>query len=151
MLKLTRFEAVRRNTQISFLLQLNGTAWVVGIDSNGNGIIDPKERQEVITGFATLLSAANLPDPAPIATSLGVSTSRLNTLSGSPGSVTFDARGAVNVGGVITTNVYVIYVGSTTDGATPDPQFGFRAVVVLPAGATQTWTAAPGGTWQRIG
>lgn len=152
LVKLTRFQAVRRNTQVSLLLQQNGPAWVVGIDSNGNTIIDPAERQEVITGFATLLPAAGLPGPAPIATALGVPSARLNTLSGNPGSVTFDARGAVRigVGGALATNVYVIYIGSTTNGVTPDPQFGFRAVVVLPSGSTQLWTAPPGGTWQQI-
>jgi hypothetical protein len=148
LLKLTRFEAVRKNTPISFLLQQNGTAWIVGIDSNKNANIDPGERQEVITGFATLLPATGLPSPGPITTSLGVAS--LNTLSGNPGAVTFDARGGVRVGGVPTTNVDVIYIGSTTDGTTPDPQFGFRAVVVLPAGGTQVWNAAPSGVWQRI-
>lgn len=151
LLKLTRFEAVRRNKPISFLLRQNAGAWIVGTDSNGNGVIDvnPAERQEVITGFATLLPAAGLPGPGPITAALGVG--GLNTLSGNPGSVTFDARGAVRVGGLITTTVYIIYIGSTTDGVTPDPQYGFRAVVVLPAGGTQVWTAPPGGAWQRTG
>jgi hypothetical protein len=153
LLKFTRFEAVRRNKEVNFLLQANGGGWVVGTDSNGNGVIDtnPAERQEVIVGFATLLPAAGLPAPTPITTALGGGA--LNTLSGNPGSVTFDARGAVRVGigGALAPNVSIIYIGSTTNGVTPDPQYGFRAVVVLPAGGTQIWTAPPGGTWQRVG
>jgi prepilin-type N-terminal cleavage/methylation domain-containing protein len=153
LLKFTRFEAVRKNTQVSFWLQANGASnWIVGVDSNGNGVIDPAERQEVITGFATLLPSGGLPPTTPITTALGVGA--LTTLSGNTGSVTFDARGAIRTGVVsgspLATNVSIIYIGSTTDGVTPDPQYGFRGVVVLPAGGTQVWTAPPGGTWQRI-
>jgi prepilin-type N-terminal cleavage/methylation domain-containing protein len=153
LLKFTRFEAVRRNTQVSFLLQQNGVSWIVGTDSNGNGLIEPTERQATVGGFATLLPAAGLPGPAPIAAALGVAPGTLNILSGNPGLVTFDSRGAVRVGGNLTTNVFVIYVGSTkADGVTRDPQFGFRAVVVLPAGGTQIWTSPPGGgPWVRTG
>jgi Type II transport protein GspH len=154
LLKLTRFEAVRKNKQVSFYLQQNGpNNWIVGVDSNGNGAIGPADRQEVITGFATLLPSAGLPPTTPITTALGVGT--LTTLSGNNGSVTFDARGAIRTGvapgSPMATNVSIIYIGSTTNGVTPDPQYGFRAVVVLPAGGTQIWTAPPGGTWQRIG
>jgi len=153
LLKFTRFEAVRRNKQVSFWLQANGANnWIVAVDSNGNNVLDPGDRQEVITGFATLLPSGGLPPTTPITTALGVAT--LTTLSGNPGSVIFDSRGAVRTGiapgSPLATNVSIIYIGSTTDGVTPDPQYGFRAVVVLPAGGTQVWTAPPGGTWQRI-
>src|SRR5437868_10136856 len=46
MLKFTRFEAVRRNTQINFLMQANGPGWLVGTDSNNNGVLDPKRSEE---------------------------------------------------------------------------------------------------------
>jgi hypothetical protein len=39
----------------------------------------------------------------------------------------------------------VFYIGSSTD-----PEFGFRAVILLPSGSTQIWTAPNGGTWQQI-
>jgi Tfp pilus assembly protein FimT len=147
LLKFTHFEAVRRNTQVSFLIQWNGTAWVVGTDSNGNGQIDPTERQEVIMGFATLLPSGGLPPPTAITTALGVAT--LTTLSGNRGSVpsvTFDARGAVRVDGTITTDLSIIYIGIAAH-----PELGYRAVVVAPAGGTQVWTAPPRGTtWLRI-
>jgi prepilin-type N-terminal cleavage/methylation domain-containing protein len=144
LLKFTRFEAVRKNKQVNFLLRQDAANnWIVGTDSDGDGNINPWERQEIITGFATLLPSGGLPPATPITTALGVGA--LNTLSGNPGSVTFDARGAVRVGGLITTNVYVVYMGSAAN-----PEFGYRAVVVLPAGGTQVWAAPPGGTWQRI-
>ncbi len=147
LLKFTRLEAVRRNTQVSFLLRWNGTAWVVGTDSNGHGQIDPTERQEVMMGFATPLPSEGLPSPTAISTALGVATH--TTVSGNPGSatsVTFDARGAVRVGGMITTDLSIIYIGSAAHS-----EFGYRAVVVVSAGGTQVWSAAPGGTtWLRI-
>jgi len=48
--------------------------------------------------------------------------------------------------GRIALAAYVLYVGSATN-----PEFGYRAVILLPSGATQIWTAPKGGTWQRIG
>jgi type II secretory pathway pseudopilin PulG len=143
MLKFTRFEAVRRNTQVSFWMQQpSPPIWIIGVDSNGNGTIDVSEKQEVIAGFATLLPAGGVPAPTAITTALG---GALNTLSGAPGSVTFDARGAIRVGGTVSASIFVFYVGSAID-----PEFGFRAVILLPSGSTQIWTAPNGGTWQQI-
>src|SRR5882724_637933 len=38
-LKFTRFEAVRRNKQINFLIVPAGNDWIVGTDSDGDGSI----------------------------------------------------------------------------------------------------------------
>jgi type IV fimbrial biogenesis protein FimT len=140
-LKFTRFEAVRQNTQVSFLMQLSGSNWIVGTDSNRSGALDATDKQFVITGFATLLSSGVAPSPTAITAKVGA----LTTKSGSNGSVTFDARGAIRVGGNVSTSVFVFYIGSSTD-----PEFGFRAVILLPSGSTQIWTAPNGGTWQQI-
>jgi hypothetical protein len=156
LLKFTRFEAVRKNTTISMLLQQTtltdgSAAWTVGVSSNG-AALDANGRREIIVGFATLLPQAGLPAPNNIAAYLGVPPASLNILSGNQTSVTFDSRGAVRVGGNINPNVDVIYIGSTTNGVTPDPKFGFRAVVILPAGGTQLWLAPPNANgWQRMG
>lgn len=146
-LKFTRFEAIRQNKQISFLMQKPGSSWIVGTDANGNASIDPGERQYVMAGFATLLPAGGSPgppSPGAIATALGVAVAALKTLSGGPGTVTFDARGAIRVGGSVSTSVFVFYVGSDAD-----PEFGYRAVVLLPSGSVQIWTTPAGGVWQR--
>jgi Tfp pilus assembly protein FimT len=145
MLKFTRFEAVRRNTQINFLMQANasGTGYFVGTDSNKNGNLDPTDKQELIAGFATLL-ASGAPPPTAITTALGGAP--LTTKSGSNGWITFDARGAIRVGGNVSTNIFVFYIGSSID-----PEFGFRAVILLPSGSTQIWTAPNGGAWQQVG
>jgi type IV fimbrial biogenesis protein FimT len=145
MLKFSRFEAVRRNTQLNFVMQPSGTGWLVGTDSNGNGTLEASEKQQLIAGFATLLSSGVAPSPTAITAALGGAT--LNTLSGSAGSVTFDARGAIRAGinGAVTTSISAFYIGSVSD-----PEFGFRAVILLPSGSTQIWSAPNGGAWQQI-
>jgi prepilin-type N-terminal cleavage/methylation domain-containing protein len=145
MLKFARFEAVRRNTQVNFLMQASGTGYLVGTDSNGNNALDPTEKQELIAGFATLLPAGVAPTPTAITAALGGAA--LNPVySGSIATVTFDARGAIRVGGTVSSNIFVFYIGSTID---PDP--GYRAVILLPAGTTQIWSAPSAGPWQQVG
>lgn len=143
-LKFTRFEAVRRNKPINFLMQASGTAWLVGTDSNASGTIDATDKQQLIASFATLLPSGVAPSPTAITTALGGAS--LITKSGSAGSVTFDARGAIRVGGNVSASIFVFYVGSASN-----PEFGFRAVILLPSGSTQIWTVPNGGTWQQIG
>jgi len=139
-LKFTRFEAVRRNTPVSFLMRGGPDDWTVGTDSNNNGTLDSTEKQVIIAGFVTLLPSGAPPSSTSITATLGGSGS-LTTKSGAVGSVTFDARGAVSPLGAD-----VWYLGSAAN-----PEFGYRAVVLLPSGAVQMWTAPAGGTWQRIG
>jgi hypothetical protein len=146
MLKFTRFEAVRRNTQLNFLALANGSGgWVVGTDSNSNGRIDPTEKQQSILGYATLLPAGG---GVPPSNAITAADGALTPLSGTNSSVTFDARGAIRqgIGGAVASNVYVFYIGKAND---PDP--GYRAVVLLPSGSTQIWTAPSGGPWHQVG
>jgi type II secretory pathway pseudopilin PulG len=140
-LKFTRFEAVRRNTQVSFRIVPSGTDWIAGTDSNNNGLIDPTEKQILINGVVTLLPSSAPPSSASILAKLGATSSLDASKSGAASSLTFDARGAVSP-----LAAYVFYLGHATN-----PEFGYRAVILLPSGATQIWTAPNGGTWQRIG
>jgi type II secretory pathway pseudopilin PulG len=143
MLKFTRYEAVRQNRPISFLMQPNGNGWLVGTDSNRNGNIDPTDKQALINGFVTLVTAG-MPPPAAITALLNV-----GALTATPANppLQFDARGAVRVNGTLTGNIYVFYVGAAPPNNPGD--FGFRAVILLPTGATQIWTATAAGPWQR--
>jgi Tfp pilus assembly protein FimT len=144
MLKFTRYEAVRRNTQVNFLLKQSPPNWIVGTDSNGSGSLSPGETQQVITSFATILTSAPTPTTA-ITTKLGVGSLSLVSADGS--TITFDARGAVRVskGGAVSSAVYVLYIGNATD-----PEFGYRAVILVPSGNIQIWTAPAGGPWQQV-
>ena len=139
-LKFTRFEAVRRNTQINCQIQQFGANWFAWTDSISNGTVDPTEKQILISGFVTLLPAGAPPNSSTITSKLGAN-STLTTLSGANSTVTFDARGAV-----LSLTADVFYLGSAAS-----PEFGYRAVILLPSGAVQIWTAPAGGTWQRIG
>jgi type II secretory pathway pseudopilin PulG len=149
MLKFTRFEAVRRNTQINLQFTQNGPSWNVWTDSfvaGNGGPIDPRDKQQVIGGYPTLLPSGTAPPPGAISAALGGTTPI--PLSGNNCSVTFDARGAVRqaIGGALAGSPYVFYVGNAND-----TDSGYRAVVLLPSGSTQTWTAPAGGPWRRVG
>jgi type II secretory pathway pseudopilin PulG len=139
MLKFTRFEAVRRNTQVNFLIRASGSNWIAGTDSNNNGAIDPTEKQILIGSFATLLPSGTPPSSGSILGTLG-GVNSLTTVSGAA-TITFDARGAVTP-----LVAYVLYLGNPNG-----PDFGYRAVILLPSGATQIWTAPSGGPWKRTG
>ena len=54
--------------------------------------------------------------------------------------ITFDARGAVT-----SANVNAFYLGSAIA-----PDAGYRAVLLMPAGSIQMWTADASGYWQQV-
>jgi len=143
MLKFTRFEAVRRNRAVPFQLRQFGNDWVAWTDLNNDGNLDLTEKQVRISGFVTFLPGGGGPPPTAITNAVGA----LTPTPANPGPLQFDARGAVRVGNTLSNNVYVFYVGGTSN---PD-EFGYRAVVLLPSGATQIWTAPAGGPWKRTG
>ena len=148
MLKFTRFEAVRRNTQINFQVTRNGATWIVWTDSffAGNaGPVDPRDKQQTIAGFPSLLPTGTAPPPNAIRAALGGAA--LTTLSGANNTVTFDARGAIRngLGGQVSNFIYVFYVGNAND-----PDSGYRAVILLPSGSTQVWSAPAVGPWQQV-
>ena len=141
-LKLTRFEAIRRNTPVSCVTSqpiANGPANLWS-DSNGDNVAQPGEKQVLLGASATLFPAASVPSAGSLAAAVGVSS--ITALNPASDSVRFDQRGAVTPAGV-----YTIYVGNNSgvDG-------GYRAVVVLPAGSVQVWTYAGGvsAVWQQL-
>ena len=150
MLKFTRFEAVRRNTQLNLQVTQTATGWIVWTDSyavGNGGPARPTDKQDLLAGFATLLPAGS-PVPSANAISAGLGNATLTPLSGTNSSITFDARGAIRtgIGGTVSNSVFVFYIGNAND---PDP--GYRAVVLLPSGSTQIWTAPSGGPWRQVG
>jgi Type II transport protein GspH len=141
MLKFTRFEAVRRNKPVCFLMKQDPStgAWTLGTDSACSGAFDTNGKQQVITGFASILPPGGPPSTGSITSTLGAA-GGLTPQSTTPVSITFDARGAVSP-----LAADILYVGSATN-----PEFGYRAVILLPSGATQVWSAPKGGPWQRV-
>jgi Tfp pilus assembly protein FimT len=141
-LKLSRFEAIRRNTPVSCVnLQSvpNGEAnlWA---DSNGDNAEQSTEKQIVLGANATLLAPGSVPAAGSLAAAVGVPS--ITAMNPSSDSLRFDQRGAVSPAGV-----YVLYVGNTSAS-----YGGYRAVVVLPSGAVQVWTYAgtASGVWQQV-
>ncbi len=140
-LKLTRFEAIRRNTPIHCVnTQASANAPAnLWSDSNGDGIEQPTEKQILLSPNATLLAQGAVPSAAALAPAVGVAT--LTALNPASDRIKFDQRGAVSPSGV-----YVIYVGNVMASNS-----GFRAVVVLPSGSVQVWAYSGGvsSVWQQ--
>ena len=147
-IRFTRFEAIRRNNNMSFLASWSGVRWGVGTDSNSDGTLQASERQYEITGNVTLLTAAGVPTSAALGGAINVPAVTVISGNVATQTIAFDPRGAINfalsTGGV--TTVYVLYVGPTTQ-STQD----YRAVVVMPSGITQVWAGNAASGWHQIG
>lgn len=146
MFKFTKFEAIRQNTRVGCQIIQQGSNWLIWVDSNGNGVPDGAEPQMVVTGNFTLLPQASVPSPAPIIASLGPGSSSFLYVvwSGVNTNVIFDHRGALYYPGGVT-EAYAYYLGNPND-----PSSGYRAIIVLPSGSVQVWTASSAGNWQRV-
>ena len=139
-LKQTRFQAIRRNTSITCRIgQSASGATQVWADTNPNSRFDPGESETEYGGSVNLVSAANVPGTANLATSVGAGII-LTAVSPTAGTYTFDARGAVTPAGVYVQ--YVVYNGM--------PSLGYRAVVLLPSGSIQIWSADAAGNWRLV-
>ncbi len=137
MLKFTRFEAVRQNKKVSFLLKPSGTGWIAWTGPSTDTTPSPTEKQLPIAGSASLVTAG-----APAGPNIAGS-GPLTVLSGSvctPACFAFDARGAVSP-----MQAYVLYIGGINN-----PDTSYRAIVLLPSGSTQVWSAPGGGPWHQV-
>lgn len=143
MLKFAKFDAIRQNTAVSCQIVQSGANWLVWVDSNGNLVADGAEPQMIIGGSFTLLPAGSVPSPASITSTLGPGFSGYSwvVLSGSNTSITYDQRGVIDAGSA----VYALYLGNPND-----PNSGYRAIITMPSGAVQVWTASSAGNWQRV-
>ena len=142
-LRLTRYAAIRLNKQVNckiypdstnpalmrgFMTDTLGTP-LTGVGAK-NILLGPAGTLwdvSTVPGASTLPTLANIPGVAP--------------LNVPPGGITvqFDARGAL-----IPPSIDAFYLAST---AAPDA--GYRAVLLMPAGAIQIWSADPTGFWQQ--
>lgn len=154
MLKLAKFEAIRQNLPVSCQIQPQGTGWLVWIDLNGNGTVDPNEPQMLLTGTFTLVSGASVPDTSNIASSLGQGSNGVpwTVLPTVATSEWYDHRGVLcfqSSQAPLCPNtpptIYALYVGNPNDSSS-----GYRAIVTLPSGAVQVWSASTGGPWTRV-
>jgi prepilin-type N-terminal cleavage/methylation domain-containing protein len=141
-LRLSRYEAIRLNKTVNCQVQQaysgDPTLTLVWADSNGNGTPDPGEKM-VLLGPTGNLMAGSVPGASAM---LSQAVSGTAPVVPAPAGtlVTFDARGAVTP-----PNVNVFYLSSTVA-----PEAGFRAVILMPAGSIQIWTADATGYWQQV-
>jgi len=143
MLKSTRFSAIRKNTPVACKVQQNGAFWTIWADLDGDGNPSATEQQVVIGDTIALLNGGSVPLPDAIVTAVGAGSPSLNVLSPGNVSVSYDQRGARKFPGAPSVDIF--YLGNTSVSDT-----GYRAIVLLPSGSVQVWTAGPGGPWLRI-
>jgi len=144
-LRLTRYEAIRQNKPIACIIQPSGAnpgMTVMWVDSNPNtpSTLDPTEQRILLGNGGNLLPAGSVPNTSGlIAQAVGT----VGTTNPSPGGppVWFDARGAVKP----PTSVNVFYLNSLAA-----PEVGFRAVLLMPAGSLQIWSADTSGNWTVV-
>lgn len=141
-LRLTRYEAIRLNTPVQCLIKpsprFSGMT-EIWADSNANGLLDPTEKMALLGSGGNLVDSGTVPATgALIANAVGSIAATAPSPAGT--AVSFDARGAV----VPPTNVNVFYLASSVA-----PDAGYRAVLLMPAGSIQIWTADGGGNWQQ--
>jgi len=142
-LKSTRFSAIRKNTPIKCQVQQNGAYWIIWVDLDGDNNPGPTEPQILIGDMVSLLDGGSVPPPDAIVTAVGSGSPSLNVLSPGNTSVTYDQRGARKFPGAPSVDIFYLGNTSVTD-------LGYRAIVLLPSGSVQVWTAGPGGAWQRV-
>jgi prepilin-type N-terminal cleavage/methylation domain-containing protein len=147
-LRLSRYEAIRLNKQVNCQAQQSypgdPTLKLVWADSNRNALQDIGEKMIVLGASGNLVNAGSVPGTGALL-SQAVNGAGTVTPPSSGTMVTFDARGAVISGGVNVFYVNVFYLSSTIA-----PESGYRAVLLMPAGSIQIWTADPSGYWQQV-
>ncbi len=143
MLKSARFSAIRKNTPVSCQVKKIGANWTIWVDLDGDGTAQSTEPQILIGGLVSLLDSGSVPAPTAIAAAQGAASPPLNVLSPGNTFVQYDQRGARKFTGAPSVDVF--YLGNTNIA-----DLGFCAVVLLPSGTVQVWSAGPGGTWQRV-
>ena len=130
----TRYEAIRRNITTTSRAQVTNGRWQVWIDYNQNQRVDANEPFILMPNDMVFLNQSQVPS----AQSMGYTSTSLIQ-----GRVSFDSRGTVDYGPGVAPSVLLCYIGNPTD-----PNSGYRAVAVTPAGKTQIWrSAGPGDTY----
>ena len=138
-LRLSRYEAIRLNKQVNCQIQPYASDPTMTIVWAGNGAQGTGDKMILLGSSGSLVDASTVPQ-TPTLLSQAVSGTVPATPSPSGAVITFDARGAVT-----SANVNAFYLGSAIA-----PDAGYRAVLLMPAGSIQIWTADPSGYWQQV-
>lgn len=142
-LRLTRYEAIRLNTQVQCVVQATGSippTTDVWVDTNGNGTLDPTEKMFLLGPAGNLVDGGGVPGTSALITA-AVGTAVTLAPSPTASGVWFDARGAVTPPSA----VILYYLRSSLA-----PNAGYRAVLLMPAGSIQIWTSDTMGNWEQL-
>lgn len=142
--RLTRYEAIRRNKPLDCVIQPSsgnpGMTQASMTDTLGNALTGVSSMIVLLGSSGNLVDPASVPGAGafPAAANLGPTLPATVPANGT--TLQFDARGALTSG-----NVTVSYLSSANA-----PEVGFRAVLLTPAGSLQIWTGDAGGNWKQI-
>ena len=139
-LKTTRFQAIRLNTPINFVIQAAAGQTNMWAATDGTLVKKPTEPQTLLSGNVNLVQAAIVPNTGGLTALIGVPALTATPLNGVAD--TFDGRGAANP--AAGPGVFVLYVANTAI-----PAMGYRAVVLMPSGSVQVWSADRAGAWHQ--
>lgn len=144
--RLSRYEAIRLNKQVNCIVQPDATdptfTKAFMTDKSGNPLTGISAKTIMLGSSGNLVAAGSVPGATalPAAAKLGATVPVSVPPAGA--TIQFDARGALLSG-----NVDVFYLNSPNA-----PDTGFRAVLLMPAGSIQIWTAdtSGSGNWQQL-
>ena len=140
-LKSSRFDAIRRNTPQTCIIQPSGNGYRMWTDAKGTGVWVNTDKTTPLTGSATLVPVGNVPVAGQMASAIGVTaTTAISGISGQV-TLTFDTRGSVRNNNLVN----VLYVGYPNN-----PNWGYRAVVIFPSGSVQVWSPNGSGSWNQV-
>ena len=143
MLRLARYDAIRRNMPMNCVIQISGSDpnnTNISIVTKSTNVVDTTQKLTILGPSGNLVAEGGVPNTGALIAGSKVT---MTTTSPSPtnATITFDARGAVSP----PTNVDVFYLASTVA-----PEAGFRAVILMPAGSIQIWTSDTAGNWAQV-
>jgi Tfp pilus assembly protein FimT len=142
--RLTRYEAIRLNKTVNCVIRPDSTNPAMTdasmTDRFGNPLTGISSRLVLLGPSGNLVDSGSVPGAGslPALAALGATTPVAFPPAG--GTVQFDARGALTSG-----NITVFYLN-----APGSPDSGFRAILLMPAGSIQVWSADSAGNWQQM-
>lgn len=142
-LRLTRYDAIRQNKTIKCIFQPSSTnagMTVFWVDSNQNGLQDLTEQMILLKNEGNLVNPGSVPNTSALIGQANLGSVGTNPEAPGGGAVPFDARGAVQ--GL---SVNIFYLANANA-----PEVGFRAVLLMPTGSLQIWSADAGGNWTAV-
>jgi type IV fimbrial biogenesis protein FimU len=138
MVEVTRFSAIRRNTQISLRQTTSNGRTLFYVDLNGTGAYTNTDPTYILPADMQLA-----PTGAPAASTTNLANAQALSSSGCIG---FDSSGVVNYAtcGSGTPVVWFVSIGLTSSSTS------YRAITVSPMGQAKSWIAPSGGPWNAM-